>query len=1500
MKKIKEKKKKSRILAILKWISLGLFALIFFISISLIAVNNIPFLRKPVLKSTLDIVNSFLIAKIEIGDLKFISHNHIWVKDFKLITAGDTLAQFKKLDVKIKLSGLLENKIIVKYLKLDSPVIKLLRSQKDLKWNFEKIAPPSEPSKTKSKGPIIKIQYLDLKNAKFQLKDSTFVMKSLPFNPLDIFLDELNIRLNADMNLDISKFSANFERISFNELNTQFRVDSLKMSAVLDTNMIDVKYLRMNLPKSFIKLAVKIQDYSPLSKYLHREFDSAKFILSADAIDFNTSTLKKFVYVPFRENIKSDFAMEAIGSSKELQVNKLNLLMRGSELHSKGILKNFTSGKLNYDFTFKNSNIAENDIKTLLNFDLSSIPVFKNAKIKELNAKGDVNHVISEFDFISEIGDMKGNTTVRYSPDFYFQGDIQFNNINLSPILHNQGMNSNLTGNSTFESYGYNPSKMVGFINLNLQNSDIIGRELHNLEANVQMDKGIINIDKIIAEFPENSEISILQNDKLSKLEMGGQLNIKEISFPKYNFEINTTGLNLSKLLQVNQLPNVLTSNIKVNGDGLNPDSLQLNLKAHFDEISFKNLSLLPVDASLDIKSTQNFEKEILLKFGDNFLKIKGTVKTENLAGSISNWIEYASLFFESRSEQFLSKKYDIEKDSRLNKLAKDITIPSINADFSFKFENLSFLNNFVSGLNLNSSIQSNSRIITGQNNIMLDLTDLRIGNTYLTTKGTELSMDAFNFSGVAEVLKKDSSINLSYFEVSLDSLDSIKYNNLLIKKPVTDIFLADSNYIVDFSANIDTMAQAALSLSGSIFRDNILMNFNKLDLNYLNKIKFTNNKVGSLRIDNNSFTLQDFKITGNNNEIIALSGYADTNSFENFVVDISNLQLKNLRYFFPLSMQELLKEIDFHLNNAKLELGGNFSSPTYHFTLNADSIIAKNKQIGFLLADLNYSDNRIYGTTELKNEKQKFPLLKFEVEKFPIDLSLTKNFGNISGDYIAKINLDSFNLQLAEPFIPMVKNVKGTANAQISISGTNEKDFHLYGKANTNDLSFKFLQNYLDYYAQAELSFEDQNILIENSKISNSGLNNFAKIKGMFAFADNSLERMDLNVRAENFIILDENSKAANPQFFGRINVSTKNDGITISGKPSKLNIDGDLQLNQSNLTIANLNSSNVYTKTNFEYVIKDDKRIYTIVTKTDSSKLTNKQKIKVNSSSVPDINLSVFLPKTFNLKINLGTIGEILAIIGTSDPTIPLKYIMGDKNPSGQLFGELLVKDGSTLNSYKTMAATGTITFNTGNLQEPSLNLTARYDGKIDEQTNPIKYSVFIYITGTPQLPKVRFDYTINNMAPQGEQKKIEENALYLLLFGALPGTTGIVDPMVVNKLGNAGISSIASRSMSDLLLKTGVIESADVELNSEDFEKTKIQLKGKLFGTMNWSFGGNVADLAKNNQIIIEIPLSVDSETFNQIVWLISYSTNLNSTTIDPDEKNWEFKFKVGGSW
>jgi hypothetical protein len=803
--------------------------------------------------------------------------------------------------------------------------------------------------------------------------------------------------------------------------------------------------------------------------------------------------------------------------------------------------------------------------------------------------------------------------------------------------------------------------------------------------------------------------------------------------------------------------------------------------------------------------------------------------------------------------------------------------------------------------LGILTSIQTKGQIISSPDNLILDLTNIEFGNSIINAAGTNITTDSFSFSGIINITKPDSTIRLSYFNVSLDDLDTINIDGTKISNPIADIYLADSTFILDFNAKLDTLASANVGLTGIFNRDNIMLDVKKLNLDYLNKIIITNDNIGRIKLDNSSFLVDNLILKGNNQEKISIVGYADTNSIEKLAIEASNLQLKHFKDILPMNIREILKDIDFSIEKSSMEISGNLNAPVYHFTLNTNDIISKNKQIGALIADLNYKNLNMTGRIEMLSDNYgELPPLRLDLQKFPIDLSFTDNLGKREGEFLAVFGLDSLNMQVIEPFQPYIKNIKGFANAQIKVNGSDLEDYKINGYINTNDLNFKLMQNNLDYSVNSKISFNDTKIKIDTLNIVNFGTKNSARLKGNLNFAQNTVTDLNLNLKADNFSLLEEHSKLVNPQFFGKVSISTKNEGVNLIGDPDKLNIIGDLQVNPSNLTIANLSSSNVVTQTNFDYVLKDEKRIFTVVTTTDSLVKPIEKKVQTTNSSVPDINVNVFIPKSVNLKIELGAIGEIIAVLGTTDPTIPLKYVMSDSKPDGQLFGELIIKNGSTLNSYKTMTATGTISFNTGRLDAPELNLTARYDGKIDENSNPIKYSVFIYITGTPELPKVRFDYTINNLSPQGEQKKIEESALYLLLFGTLPGSSEIIDPAVVSKLGSAGISSIASRSISDLLLKTGVIESADVQLNSEDFEKTKIKLKGKLFGSMNWSFGGNVADLTKNNQIVIEIPLSVDSKTFNQVVWLMSYSTNLNSTIIDPDEKNWEIKFRIGGSW
>ncbi len=596
----------------------------------------------------------------------------------------------------------------------------------------------------------------------------------------------------------------------------------------------------------------------------------------------------------------------------------------------------------------------------------------------------------------------------------------------------------------------------------------------------------------------------------------------------------------------------------------------------------------------------------------------------------------------------------------------------------------------------------------------------------------------------------------------------------------------------------------------------------------------------------------------------------------------------------------EELNKSHFNLNFLELTANGNIENPNYQMQILIDTANVMGTDFGKIIANLSYLDSNITGSISLTERKTQNTPLNFQIISFPYNLSLTDRFGSFTGTYLARLKLDTFRLGVLDPFLPIVKNLQGTVNGFVDIIGSDFDKYLLNGKLQTNNTNFIFDLNNLPYQLSANINLKDNKISFDTLKIRNFGIASLATIIGWMEIRNNELSFMDLNVKANNFLLLDDISKKKIPQFYGKLSVDTKYTGLNIQGNPNQLNITGDIQINPSNLTIANLDQTQKTTKTNFEYRIVGDKTIFTVNTSTDSTtkQITKKQMV---NAQMPNIEMNVYIPKTINLTIDLGPVGEVVAILGSSDPTIPLVYVMDTDNPMGQLYGELVIKDGSKLNSYKQMNAKGTIIFQSRDITNPSIDIVGEYNGKIDDQNNPIRYTIKIFITGTAQQPKVRFDYTLNGIAPQAEQKKIEENALYLLLFGQLPGSgDAVLDPNVVNKLSSAGISSIASRSISDLLLRTGVIESADFQIDSQDFEKTKINFKGKLYGSLNWSLGGSIADLTKNNQITIEMPISTDSKIFNQIVWMLSYSTNLNSTVFDPDEKNWEMKLKFGGSW
>ena len=94
--------------------------------------------------------------------------------------------------------------------------------------------------------------------------------------------------------------------------------------------------------------------------------------------------------------------------------------------------------------------------------------------------------------------------------------------------------------------------------------------------------------------------------------------------------------------------------------------------------------------------------------------------------------------------------------------------------------------------------------------------------------------------------------------------------------------------------------------------------------------------------------------------------------------------------------------------------------------------------------------------------------------------------------------------------------------------------------------------------------------------------------------------------------------------------------------------------------------------------------------------------------------------------------------------------------------------------------------------------------------------------------------------------------------------------------------GLSSLVSKSATDLVKNTGYVQSAEIELGNGELQSTKVKLSGQLFNRFVWKVSSNVADMSVNNQIDIDVPLPlvIHPELLNYIILQYSATAERNA--------------------
>ncbi|MBD1208751.1 MAG: translocation/assembly module TamB domain-containing protein [Ignavibacteria bacterium] len=293
-------------------------------------------------------------------------------------------------------------------------------------------------------------------------------------------------------------------------------------------------------------------------------------------------------------------------------------------------------------------------------------------------------------------------------------------------------------------------------------------------------------------------------------------------------------------------------------------------------------------------------------------------------------------------------------------------------------------------------------------------------------------------------------------------------------------------------------------------------------------------------------------------------------------------------------------------------------------------------------------------------------------------------------------------------------------------------------------------------------------------------------------------------------------------------------------------------------------------------------------------------------------DYALNVNLRGNFSVTMDWGPFEQLVANLAQENTDQPLRYVKTPDAPDEhKLFGDLILRDGSTYKYYRVFTASGKLAFNTGAMSNPRLNLNALLRGQrtITDRNGTSEYIVNLGITGTKKAPMLKMNYLVDNVPGVGDSTKIQNDAIMLLLFGRTQ------DEFALGS-GLGGVtqnysSSLASRLLTDLLQGTGVVRSADISFGGGrtgglplDLSQARVQFTGEIsnLGVL-WQVANDFGTNTPNTSFSIDIPFRsfLDQELFRNIVLQITRSSAMsNSSVFLRQQREWEVKIGSRNSW
>jgi hypothetical protein len=1517
-----EKKKSTFMRKVMK-VFLIFFIFLAVISVSLIILSQFKFFRHFALEKILTFVNKELIANIEIDDMTFFNPAGIKLYGVRVMTDGDTLANIPELTLNINLEQLLDQRVSVNRIVLKNPDIRLLRNSTDSLWNFDKIAFASEDTTTEPSSWKIKVKHLEFKNANFIYYDST--VSYINYGTMDyshIHLENLDLILSADVKLAENDFAVNIRKLKTKEKYSQLDIEKFSAKLGVSPDLIYAKDFQAKINDSEYDINVEMKNYNVFSE-IEPDLEKAEFDIALKGYNIGDEQISKFAVIPMSFGTQSDLLIDAKGTLNDLDLKRLNLIVGNSDIKISGILHSLLDmDEFEYALSLDKSVFTRSDIiKTLKSLDLWGIPDFGKAYAERLYVHGFIDSAYTDLELETNTGNITGKIGTHYGGNHirYF-ADLDVQKINLEPILRNKSMKSNITGRVYVKGQGTDLDNLKTEIISELKNSEIYGYKFKNLSANINALNKIFFVNNLKLEFnkPITEDDPMYEYYGTPSIAIVGALDLNNMDSPAYKFNIVLNDLSIKSLTGINTMPDFVNAEFDIDMQGFDLDEINGKFSAAFGGLGFADRTFLPFSMEADFDITDSTNKKINIMSDFFKINIAGKFNFSSLIESLSLQGEYLGDFVSKKLESFnpqsLVKHDSISTTDKINRLEH---FPDIEATLFAEISDMSPLNLFLDSLSIYSDIGINCQLISGGDISTLFIDSLKVDYFDFKTSTSHIKTKGVFFDGRIITRVVDSELSLENFVLNLDTTALLQMGELEISNLYTSINYDGSkaNYLVGATVNneIKFTSGGEVEIGFSDMR----LQADSLKVSYKNIFNWFAPVPIIVNTAPNKIDIEQFEIHRKDAETISISGMIDNDVAKSLNLRVTDFEVTD---FLKLTNEETRKQYagaKFTLDSLRVRINGDLKEPRIITAIFADSLVFNNYIIGNLESRIIHNNTYIHGfvditSPQLDNRKT----LGIDINYLPVYLGTNPNIQLFDSTKQFDIRLKAMGLplELISPFVVGVRDLSGFTDANLVVEGSLSKGIVYGGSIKTEGAKLNLESTNINYNFDLDVDFNKDKISLTNINLRNVsddsrfGRLGSAKVTGHIDLKDFEVGELDIVIKADRLLVMSDNTMVTMPDLYGDFIVSTDYNALRFHGTLDKPNLDGDVNIIYGHLKMP-LEQKRQAVRTYFTYQTVGDKvRIHSVTTNKDTTDTDDEVLDPTIGKSIADLinyNFTAKILGKFVVEMDMNVIGSMYAVIGTSDKSQQLRYEKRRDWEEAKLFGEVVLKEGSTIKSWKQLKASGTISFPTGSISNPTLNLFATHEGRLMEDDDPKQFIVKMHITGKKDNPKITLSYSIDGIEASGSPDQINEDALYLLVMGRTKsGGSSATNNNLLDEGFASGVSNFATKALSGMLMGSGVIQSAefDFEGGSMDLGDATLRLSGQLYGGISWTIGGSVSDLSSNNQIMIEIPASEFSSNpfWSNFVLQLSKASSNNVVANSLEAKNWEVKVKFGSSW